>query len=82
MLRASSPGCVSITRETASRARCAFILSVGLIANDLTLSARFIQMEPATVGGLSAKDKIKELVLYSISPEYFELRHLLGLTIE
>ncbi len=52
-----------------------------IIANDLTLSARFIQMEPATVGGLSAKDKIKELVLYSISEEYFELRQHLGLTI-
>jgi tetratricopeptide (TPR) repeat protein len=52
-----------------------------IIANDLTLSARFIQMEPATVGGLSAKDKIKELVLYSISEEYFELRQHLGLVI-
>ncbi len=52
-----------------------------IIANDLALSARFIQMEPATVGGLSAKDKIKELVLYSISNEYFELREHLGLTI-
>ena len=38
-----------------------------IIANDLALAARFIQMEPATVGGMSAKDKIKELVLYSIS---------------
>jgi hypothetical protein len=52
-----------------------------LIANDLELAARFIQMEPATVGSLSARDKVKELVLYSISPEYFELRHHLGLTI-
>jgi hypothetical protein len=52
-----------------------------IVANDLALSARFIQMEPATVGGLSAKDKIKELVLYSISEEYFELREHLGITI-
>jgi hypothetical protein len=52
-----------------------------IIANDLTLAARFIQMEPATVGGLSAKDKIKELVLYAISEDYFELRQHLGLTI-
>ncbi len=52
-----------------------------IVANDLGLSARFIQMEPATVGGLSAKDKIKELVLYSISEEYFELREHLGITI-
>jgi hypothetical protein len=33
------------------------------------------------VGGLSTKDKIKELVLYSISEEYFELREHLGITI-
>jgi hypothetical protein len=52
-----------------------------LIANDLALSARFIQMEPPSVGGLSTKDKIKELVLYSISEEYFELREHLGITI-
>ena len=38
-------------------------------------------MEPATVGGMSAKDKIKELVLYAISEEYFELRQHLGITI-
>jgi hypothetical protein len=52
-----------------------------IICNDLGLAARAIQMEPATVGGLSAKDKIKELVLYSISERYFDLRRHLGLTI-
>jgi tetratricopeptide (TPR) repeat protein len=52
-----------------------------IVANDLTMSARFIQMEPPTVGGLSTKDKIKELVLYSISSEYFDLREHLGITI-
>jgi tetratricopeptide (TPR) repeat protein len=52
-----------------------------IISNDLALAARFIQMEPATVSGLSAKDKVKELVLYAISEEYFELRELLGMTI-
>ena len=56
--------------------RAAFI-----IANDLMLSTKFIQMEPATVGGLTAKDKVKELILYSISAEYFEVRQHLGLTI-
>jgi hypothetical protein len=52
-----------------------------IVANDLALAARFIQMEPATVGGMTAKDKIKELVLYSISEPYFELREHLGITI-
>jgi hypothetical protein len=56
--------------------RVGFILS-----NDLALSARFVQSEPATVNGLSSKEKIKELVLYAISEEYFELREQLGLTI-
>jgi hypothetical protein len=52
-----------------------------IVSNDLALAARFVQMEPPTVGGMSAKDKIRELVLYSISPEYFELREHLGVTI-
>ncbi len=52
-----------------------------IVANDLALAARFSQMEPPTVGGLSTKDKVRELVLYAISEEYFELREHLGLTI-
>ena len=33
------------------------------------------------LGGLTAKDKIKELVLYSISEEFFAVRAQRGLTI-
>jgi hypothetical protein len=40
-----------------------------------------VSAEPVTVGGPQVKDKIKELVLYSISEEYFAVRQQLGVTI-
>ena len=52
-----------------------------IIANDLSLAARFIGQEPTTVGGMTPKDKVKELVMYAISPQYFELRQALGIAI-
>jgi hypothetical protein len=56
--------------------RVGFILS-----GDLDVAARMVSMEPVQVGGPQAKDKIKELVLYSISEDYFAARHHLGITI-
>jgi tetratricopeptide (TPR) repeat protein len=61
--------------ETASH-RSGFILS-----GDLEVAARMVSAEPVTVGGPQVKDKIKELVLYSISEEYFAVRAQMGLTI-
>ena len=52
-----------------------------IISNDLALAARFIGQEPTTVGGMVPKDKIKELIMYAISPQYFELRQSLGIAI-
>ncbi|MCS6914793.1 MAG: tetratricopeptide repeat protein [Myxococcales bacterium] len=52
-----------------------------IIANDLQLAARAIGQDPVAVGGMLPKDKVKELVLYAISPQYFELRQLLGIAI-
>ena len=52
-----------------------------IISNDLALAARFIGQEPTTVGGMVPKDKIKELIMYAISPQYFELRQALGIAI-
>lgn len=52
-----------------------------IISNDLSLAARFIGQEPITVGGMQPKDKVKELLMYAISPAYFELRNLLGIAI-
>jgi hypothetical protein len=40
-----------------------------------------VSSEPVVVGGPQVKDKIKELVLYSVSEDYFAVRHHLGLTI-
>ncbi len=52
-----------------------------IICGDLETAARMVSAEPSVVGGPQAKDKIKELVLYSVSEDYFAVRHHLGLTI-
>ena len=52
-----------------------------IVSGDLDVAARMVSQEPAVVGGPNAKEKIKELVLYSISEDYFTVRHHLGLTI-
>jgi hypothetical protein len=52
-----------------------------VVCGDLEVAARMIQAEPVTVGGPQAKDKIKELVLYSISEDYFAVRQQMGLLI-
>jgi golgin subfamily B member 1 len=52
-----------------------------VLCNDLETAAKMVSTEPVPVGGMSAKDKIRELVLYSISEEYFSVRQHLGLNI-
>jgi hypothetical protein len=52
-----------------------------ILCSDLEVAAKMVSMEPAVVGGPQAKDKIKELVLYSISEEFFTVRAQMGLTI-
>jgi len=52
-----------------------------IICGDLETAARMVSAEQTVVGGPQAKDKIKELVLYSVSEDYFAVRHHLGLTI-
>lgn len=52
-----------------------------LLANDLEVAARMIQAEAGAVDEISPKEKIKELVLFSVSEEYFRLREALGITI-
>lgn len=52
-----------------------------ILANDAEAAASVIARDPVPVGGIPAKEKIKELVLYSISEEYFEVRNQLGLSI-
>ncbi|MEZ4399395.1 MAG: tetratricopeptide repeat protein [Kofleriaceae bacterium] len=52
-----------------------------VVCGDLEVAARLVSAEPVTVGGPQVKDKIKELVLYSISEEYFAVRQQMGVTI-
>lgn len=52
-----------------------------VVSGDLEVAARMISSEPVVVGGPQVKDKIKELVLYSISEEFFAVRAQMGLTI-
>ena len=52
-----------------------------VVCGDLEVAARMVSAEPVTVGGPQVKDKIKELVLYSISEEFFAVRNQMGLTI-
>jgi hypothetical protein len=52
-----------------------------ILCADLEVAAKMVSMEPAVVGAPQAKDKIKELVLYSIAEEYFAVRQHLGTVI-
>ncbi|MCP4196768.1 MAG: hypothetical protein GY762_06415 [Proteobacteria bacterium] len=52
-----------------------------LLCNDLEVAARMIQSDVTTVDDIPDKEKIKELILFSASEEYFRLREHLGITI-
>jgi hypothetical protein len=55
----------------------------GFVAcDDLETAARLISVEPHVFGAPPAKERIKDLILYSISPDYFAVRRALGLEIE
>jgi golgin subfamily B member 1 len=52
-----------------------------ILCNDLEAAARMVSTEPVQPGGPSAKDKIVQLVSYSVSEEYFAVRAHLGIHI-
>ena len=52
-----------------------------IICGDLEVAAKIVSVEPVVVGGPQVKDKIKELVLYSISEKFFSVRAQISLTI-
>ncbi|MFT3698731.1 MAG: tetratricopeptide repeat protein [Kofleriaceae bacterium] len=60
----------------ATQHRAAFALT-----GDLDLAARMLAQEPVVVDGPSAKEKVKQLMLFAISEDYFAIRTQLGLTI-
>lgn len=54
-----------------------------LMSNDLDIASRMIQSDPpGSAVDLTSKEKIKELVLFSVSEQYFRLREALGIQIE
>jgi golgin subfamily B member 1 len=52
-----------------------------LMCNDLDVAARLVQAEPVAVGAAEPKEKIRDLLQWSISDEYFAVREHLGLVI-
>jgi hypothetical protein len=52
-----------------------------IVCGDLEVAARLVGAEPQLVGAPSPEEKVKELILYSVSEEYFTVRKQLGLTI-
>ena len=56
---------------------------VGLIlCNDLQVAARSVATEKSSQSTLSAKDRLRDLLSYSVSEEYFAVRKHLGLGID
>jgi len=52
-----------------------------LLCNDLEVAAHQIQSEPLAVGCADPKDKVRDLIQWCVSDEYFALRTHLGLAI-
>jgi hypothetical protein len=50
-----------------------------MILGDLEVAAKMVATEPAAIGSRPPKEKVKELVVYSVSEEYFHVRAELGL---
>jgi tetratricopeptide (TPR) repeat protein len=52
-----------------------------LLCNDLEIAAQQVLSEPVGVGSADPRDKVRDLIQWSVSEEYFELRGHLGLAI-
>jgi hypothetical protein len=52
-----------------------------VLANDLEIALAIVKASPEDAAGVSQKDRLKELHLYSVSEEYMGLRHKLGVAI-
>ncbi|HKQ70368.1 MAG TPA: tetratricopeptide repeat protein [Polyangiaceae bacterium] len=52
-----------------------------LLCGDLDIAKKIIAAEPQVPGDLPAQDKLKELVVFSVSSQYFGLRKALGIAI-
>jgi golgin subfamily B member 1 len=52
-----------------------------LLCNDLEVAVQQVLSEPMNVGSVDPREKIRDLIQWSVSEEYFELRSHLGLAI-
>jgi hypothetical protein len=58
-------------------ARAGFLLS-----GDLEVARKMLAMEPGLPGDVSPSEKVKDVVLFSISENYFALREALGINFQ
>jgi tetratricopeptide (TPR) repeat protein len=52
-----------------------------VLAGELPAAARVISSEPASTSPLAAKQRMKDLIAYSVSEDYFAARKILGLDV-
>jgi len=52
-----------------------------LLSGDLEIAKKIIAAEPQVPGDLTPQEKVKELILFSVSDQYFALRAQLGIAI-
>jgi tetratricopeptide (TPR) repeat protein len=52
-----------------------------ILCNDLEVAARSIATETAAMSGLPVKDRLRDLLAYSVSETYFQVRRHLGLDV-
>ena len=52
-----------------------------LVSGDLEIAKKIIASEPQLPGDLSPQDKMKELLVFSVSESYAELRKTLGIAV-
>ncbi len=51
------------------------------MSNDLKLASAVIEASPEGASALPGKDRVRELLRYGVSEQYFELRHRLGIAL-
>jgi len=52
-----------------------------LMCGDLEIAKKVLLMEPQLPGDMSPQEKLTELIVFSVSPDYFALRKALGFAI-
>lgn len=53
-----------------------------VLCGDLEMAAKLIRAEPVVAGDLSPSEKLKELIQYAVSEQYFNARAALGIAIQ